>query len=109
MNVGLTGPSYDGNTGIFTAPVDGYYQFSHQVLPDIGCSTGPWMRTYLEINGEVISWTVSTWPNTHATVEVVEMKAGDKAWISMAKISGCRITDRAMKHNGFSGILIHTS
>ncbi|XP_060576103.1 cerebellin-1-like [Ruditapes philippinarum] len=101
LNVGNT---YDSRHGIFTAPVDGPYEFTFATLVPGGKQTG----MELVKNGEPMAKTVSG-DNSYYTMATnvvdLDLKAGDEVWVRHANQSDSNYIN-GESHTSFSGYLI---
>ncbi|XP_053377484.1 complement C1q tumor necrosis factor-related protein 4-like isoform X2 [Mercenaria mercenaria] len=98
------GNSFDARHGIFTAPVDGPYEFTFATLVPGGKHTG------MEIvkNGESVAKTESgdsSYYTMGTNVVALDLKAGDEVWVRHIDQSDSNIIN-GQSHTSFSGYLI---
>jgi len=103
------GGAYDSNTGYFTAPYDGLYQFHVTV-----CSYQQKdVYVHLVAAGTALAGTHKYNADTYGTCTsisgVARLSSGDKAWVEGAvTVSGGLYGGNSNRWPSFSGMLVHT-
>ncbi|XP_053375911.1 complement C1q and tumor necrosis factor-related protein 9A-like isoform X2 [Mercenaria mercenaria] len=101
------GSGYDTSTGIFTAPVEGLYQFTVHV-----CSkTGKYSVIGLSLAGKVVAAAVNYDKDSETCSSVgavVRMNSGEQIWVKCTSgYSTYRLYQDNYRMNTFSGILLN--
>ena len=101
------GGAFGEDTGIFTAPVGGYYLFTVQ----ISTNKNQWGDVKIIVNGEqVIS--VAKFNNaygctTTSGTTIQRLAAGNKVWVEQINHSDTYCDSSTWGWNQFSGVLLH--
>ena len=101
------GSAFDEDTGIFTAPVDGYYLFTVQ----ISTNKNQWGNVKIIVNGiQVIS--VAKFNNaqrctTTSGTTIQQLAAGNQVWVEQINHSDTYCDGNTWGWNQFSGVLLH--
>ena len=95
---------YDDVTGIYTAPVDGLYHFSHNNLANADCG-GNHINIALEVNGVFITKSPGEAYSSASSSTTVQLAANDQVWVSTGTWL-CEWLFIGNYYNTFSGYLI---
>ena len=103
------GSGYNFNTGEFTAPVSGVYQFSYFVSHTSAPPRQTWAR--LVANGTVINAAVvdafhDAQDSQGGNVGIARLNAGDKAWIESWWVSNAAF-NAGYGFSTFSGVFVY--
>ena len=106
LNEGL---GYNPNTGHFTAPTSGVYQFSYFIGHNSDPPSQTWAR--LVANGHVVNAAVADAMHKYidlqgGNVGIVRLNAGEKAWIESWH-QGDAVFNAGYYFSTFSGVLIY--
>ena len=100
------GNAYDPVNGDFTAPVNGIYELSYEVLADDTCGTEN-ICVLLAINGVLLSESCSEYISSGGTAVTVQLTAGDTVTVDVASGHPCVVLRQGVLSNKFSGHLVY--
>ena len=101
------GDAYDPINGEFTAPVDGIYSISYEILADDACGTTG-IEVGLKINGVLKATSHSEEYSSGGSSLAVQLTAGDVLWVAIGDGGFCNTPNNNANYlNFFSGYLIY--
>ena len=101
------GNHYNLSTGVFTAPVDGRYQFNAHFMLHTTYANASNMYWGIVVNGvnyALINYGAASQDGGQTIASTIQLSAGDSAYVSL--VSGSSIQTYGKEYHGFSGYLI---
>ena len=108
VEVIFIGNGYDPYSGQYTAPVDGLYSISFEVMASAGCNgAGEYLCGLLYVDNVVKSESCSIFPNSAGTALTLHLHQYAVVWLAVKSTAPCLTINGNDHDNKFSGHLIY--